>query len=62
MRQWRAFETKEQQEAFEKEQSELYPDFKVCMRMTGKELEKEMYMPEGRMDGCDYVTVYRYED
>lgn len=57
MRLWKAFATKEEQKAFEADRKAKNPDFRVCMRMTGRQLEKEMY-GSVNLDGYNFVTVY----
>ena len=60
-RYWRAFETKEQRKAWEDEQKEKDPDFKVCMHYSARDLEKELYMPKGHLEPNKYCTVYGYK-
>lgn len=57
MRLWKAFVTREEQKDFEAEHKANNPDFRVCMRMTAKQLEKDM-CGTVKLDGYKYVTVY----
>ena len=62
MARWfRCFKTKEEQRKWEQEQSSD-PDFKLCMRMTAKELEKDLCLPDGQLDKYKYATIYKYVD
>lgn len=62
-RYYKNFRTKEDRTAWEKEQAAKNPGFKVCMRMTAMELEKEMHFPKGFLvdDGFKYSTIYRLD-
>lgn len=57
MRMWKAFATKAEQKAFEAEKSAKNQDFRVCMRMTAKQLEKDL-CGTVNLDGYNFVTVY----
>lgn len=61
-RYYKNFRTKEERAAWEKEQAAKNPGFKVCMRMTAKQLEKDMCSP-GLFTGSgyNYSTVYRLD-
>ena len=58
---WKAFETKEERAAWEKAEKQDDPNFKVCMRMTVAQLEKDLHMPAGRLAPMKYATIYRYD-
>lgn len=58
---WKAFETQEERKAWEKEEKQENPCFKVCMRMTARQLENDMGFPQGYTAPNKYVTVYRYD-
>ena len=57
---WKAFETKEARTEWEKQEKQEEPRFRVCMRMTAAQLEKDMHMPKGNLAPNKYVTVYMY--
>lgn len=57
MRMWKAFVTKEERKAFETEEAAKNQDFRVCMRMTAKQLEKDL-CGTVKLDGYNFVTVY----
>ena len=62
-RYWKAFETKEAQKEFEKQEiteckDDGY-DFKVCMRMSGKQLKEDLPFLSYVNDEA-FVTVYTY--
>lgn len=61
-RYWKAFQTQEERKAWEKEQKENDPEFRVCMHYSAKDLERELYMPKGQLteQGLRYCTVYGY--
>lgn len=56
MRMWKAFVTKEERKAFETEEAAKNHDFRVCMRMTAKQLEKDL-CGTVKLDGYNFVTV-----
>jgi len=58
---WKAFETQEERKAWEKAEKADDPNFRVCMRMTARQLEKDMWFPKGYTAPNKYVTVYRYD-
>lgn len=58
MRQWKAFETKAEQTAFEKDGKAKNKDFRVCMRMTAKQFEKDMYGTVKLDENHNFVTIY----
>lgn len=61
-RYYKNFRTKEDRTAWEKEQAASNPGFKVCMRMTAKQLEKDMHAPGLYTgEGYKYSTIYRLD-
>lgn len=61
MRMYQCFRTKEEQKAWEKEQKSKNSDFRVCMRMTAKQLEKDLCMANGTFGEYKHATIYSYE-
>ena len=60
-RYWKAFQTQQERQAWEKEMSEKDPGFKVCMRYPVNQLEKEMGMPKGYLSPNKFATIYRLD-
>jgi len=60
MRLYKCFKTAEEQKAWEASQKNT-PGFRVCMRMTARELEKDMYMEKGTLSEYKKATVYTYD-
>lgn len=61
-RYYKNFRTKEERAACENEQAASNPGFKVCMRMTAKQLEKDMCCPGLYTgSGYNYSTIYRLD-
>ena len=57
-RYYKLFVTKEERKQFEQEQKQANPTFRVCMRMTARQLEKDLYKEKGFYAPCEYATVY----
>ena len=64
-RYWKSFETKEEQKEWEKqEELETMVDgyeFKVCMRMRGKDLIHDLPYLNNHINENAYVTIYAYK-
>lgn len=61
MRLYKCFTTKQEQKAWEKLQKDDSENFRVCMRMTAKQLEEDMCMQKGTLDAFHFATVYTYD-
>lgn len=60
-RYWKAFETQKERTAWEKEQAQANPHFKVCMRYPVNQLERELGMPKGNLAPYKFATIYRLD-
>ena len=58
-RYYQMFETKEERTAWEKKEKDKNPKFKVCMRMTARELKEDM--PFVDITNFKYVTIWSNE-
>ena len=63
-RYWKAFATQKDRKAWEDEQKQKSPDFKVCMHYSAKDLERELFLPKGQLteNGFKFCTVYGFKD
>ena len=61
MRLYKCFKTTEERKAWETERKKDNPKFRVCMRMTARELEKDMYMEKGTLSEYKTATIYTYD-
>lgn len=61
MRLWEAFKTKEDQRRFEEKMKQESEMFRVCMRMSGRALERDLHMTPGKMEDYNFVTVYTFD-
>lgn len=59
---YKCFATKDEQKAWESEQKNANENFRVCMRMKPKQLEKELYMPKGSLEKYDFATIYTTDE
>lgn len=60
---YQCFKTQEERASWEKDMKRKNPNFKVCMRMPVKQLEKEMGMPpETLSNKFSYATIYRFKE
>lgn len=59
MRYYQMFRTKDEQKAWEKEMAEKNENFKVCMRMTAKQLKSDL--PHINTEGFTTATVWGYK-
>ena len=59
---YQCFETMEERKAWEKKKQAENKRFKVCMRMTAKQLEQDLYMPKGELDKYKYATIYTFKE
>lgn len=61
---YQCFKTQEERDAWEKEQKSNHPNFKVCMRMPVRQLEREMGMPPMQLGahGFKFATIYRFKE
>lgn len=62
MRMYKCFKTMEDRKAWEKQQQEKNNGFKICMRMTARQLEKDLYMQKGELAEFKYVTIYTFKE
>ena len=62
MRMYKCFKTTEDRKAWEKQQQEKNNGFKICMRMTARQLEKDLYMRKGELAEYKYVTIYTFKE
>lgn len=58
-RYYQMFETKEERTAWEKDRKEKDPKFRVCMRMTAKQLKKDL--PFVDIGKFKYATIWTNE-
>ena len=56
---YQMFSTQEERKAWEKERKEKDQKFRVCMRMTAKQLKKDL--PFVQIDGYKYATIWTNE-
>lgn len=60
---YQCFKTQEERDAWEKEQMSKHPNFKVCMRMPVRQLEREMGMPPTTLSyKFSFATIYRFKE
>ena len=62
MRRYRCFHTTQERSAWEREQKQKNQKFRVCMRMTARQLERDLYMENGTLSEFAYATVYRFTE
>ena len=58
MRMYQLFKTIEERKEWEIERKQKNPNFRVCMRMTAKQLAKDLYMPKETVSEYRYATVW----
>ena len=56
---YQMFGTQEERKSWEKEQKEKDQKFRVCMRMTAKQLKKDL--PFVQIDGYKYAIIWTNE-
>ena len=61
MRLYQLFHTEAEQKAWEAEHK-YEPRFRVCMRMTAKEVEDDLRLDKGYLAEYQTATIYTYDD